>query len=115
METERILKELRLIKNKYEGKQVGVGELRLDYMADACIRKIEELSENQKKPSKPKTRYDKLIEGGVEALAEALIIPTDICGICNYIYKDVCLHSPHNDERCKQGILEYLNQEVEDE
>ena len=43
MSVEELKRELRSVIKKYENKQVGVGEVRIDWMAEDCLRCIEDL------------------------------------------------------------------------
>jgi hypothetical protein len=59
-------------------------------------------------PRKKPTIYDHLVEGGVEAWAKKIGSKDGKCEICEYIYN---CRSHFGDDKCKQGILEHLNQE----
>jgi hypothetical protein len=45
METKELLINLEAVRKRYEGKQVGCGEVRIDYLAGDCIPKIVELTD----------------------------------------------------------------------
>lgn len=49
METAQLIKELERLIELHKGKTVGVGEVRIDYLADDCLRKIHELMEKAEK------------------------------------------------------------------
>lgn len=49
MGTNEIIRNLEQVIEKHKGKRVGVGEVRIDYLADDCLQKIHELSEDAEK------------------------------------------------------------------